>query len=179
MLASFFYLSPEKRTTEDELVGWQYWCSGRELGQTPGDGGGQGGLTCCSPRGHEESDETWWLKKSPRPQALRCVVLSDVLLCFFRPEWVGSSLSFESGTHFFSHRASNESLPFLVRTFHTLTRSSAFFVLWHIYFFVVCRWTYFVYVCRWTYFLQMQPLFYSPIWPGFLTLGYAFPSVTI
>ena len=26
-------------------------CNGHELGQTPGHGEGQGGLTCCSPRG--------------------------------------------------------------------------------------------------------------------------------
>ena len=35
--------------------------SGHELGQTPGDGEGQGSLACCSPRGHKESDTTWWL----------------------------------------------------------------------------------------------------------------------
>ena len=29
-----------------------------ELGQTLGDGKGQGGLACCSPRGHKESDMT-------------------------------------------------------------------------------------------------------------------------
>ena len=59
-------------------------------------------------------------------------------------------------TFFFPHRASNEPLPFLVWTFHTLTHSPALFVLWHNYFFVVCIWR---------YFLQMQSLFYSPIWP--------------
>ena len=30
-----------------------------ELGQTPEDGGSQGGLACRSPWGHEESDTTW------------------------------------------------------------------------------------------------------------------------
>ena len=34
-------------------------CNGRELGQTPGDGEGQGGLVCCSPWGHKELDMTW------------------------------------------------------------------------------------------------------------------------
>ena len=29
-----------------------------EFGQTLGDGGGQGGLVCCSPWGPEESDTT-------------------------------------------------------------------------------------------------------------------------
>ena len=29
-----------------------------ELGQTPGDGEGQGSLACCNPRGHRELDMT-------------------------------------------------------------------------------------------------------------------------
>ena len=29
-----------------------------EFEQTPGDGDGQGGLTCCSPWGHKESNRT-------------------------------------------------------------------------------------------------------------------------
>ena len=33
-------------------------CNGHELGQTLGHGVGQGGLVCCSPWGHEESDMT-------------------------------------------------------------------------------------------------------------------------
>ena len=37
--------------TEDEMVGWHHQLNGHELGQTPGDGEGQGGLTCCSPWG--------------------------------------------------------------------------------------------------------------------------------
>ena len=32
-----------------------------ELEQAPGDGEGQGGLVCCSPWGHKESDTTEWL----------------------------------------------------------------------------------------------------------------------
>ena len=34
------------------MVGWH------EPEQTLGDGEGQGGLECCSPRGHKESDTT-------------------------------------------------------------------------------------------------------------------------
>ena len=30
------------------MVGWHHWFNGRELGQTPGDGKGQGSLECCS-----------------------------------------------------------------------------------------------------------------------------------
>ena len=35
-----------------------YLCSGHELRQTLGDGKGLGGLACCSPWDHEESDKT-------------------------------------------------------------------------------------------------------------------------
>ena len=37
----------EKRTTEDEMVGWHYWLNGHEFEQTLGVGDGQGGLACC------------------------------------------------------------------------------------------------------------------------------------
>ena len=39
-------------------LGWHHWFNGHELGQTPGDGEGQGSLTCCSPWGCEELDMT-------------------------------------------------------------------------------------------------------------------------
>ena len=38
------------------MAEWHYRCNGHELGQTPGDGEGQGGLACYSPQGHKESD---------------------------------------------------------------------------------------------------------------------------
>ena len=44
--------------TEDEMVGWHHRLNGHEFEQAPGDGDGQGGLTCCSPRGHKEPDTT-------------------------------------------------------------------------------------------------------------------------
>ena len=46
----------EKGTTEDEMVGWHHQLSGHGFGWTPGVGDGQGGLACCSPLGHKESD---------------------------------------------------------------------------------------------------------------------------
>ena len=46
----------EKSASEDEMAGWHHRCNEHELGQTPGDGEGQGGLTCCSPWGHKELD---------------------------------------------------------------------------------------------------------------------------
>ena len=42
----------EKRASEDKMAGWHQQCNEHELGQTPGDGEGQGGLVCCSPWGH-------------------------------------------------------------------------------------------------------------------------------
>ena len=51
----------EKETTEDEMVGWHHWLNGHEFEWTPGDSEGQGGLACCSPFSHKESDMTEWL----------------------------------------------------------------------------------------------------------------------
>ena len=51
----------EKGTTEDEMVRWHHWLNGHEFGWTLGVGDGQGGLACCSPWGHKESDTTEWL----------------------------------------------------------------------------------------------------------------------
>ena len=51
----------EKGTTEDEMAGWHHRLNGHEFGETPGVGDGQGGLACCSPWGHKESDTTEWL----------------------------------------------------------------------------------------------------------------------
>ena len=48
----------EKWETEDKMVGWHHWFIGHELGQTPGDGEGQGSLACWSPWGYKESDTT-------------------------------------------------------------------------------------------------------------------------
>ena len=54
----------EERATEGEMVGWQHWFSGHELGQTLGDSEGQGSLTRCSPWGCEELDTSWWLNNN-------------------------------------------------------------------------------------------------------------------
>ena len=45
-------------TTEDKMVGWHYQLDGHEFEQAAGVGDGQGGLGCCSPLGHKESDMT-------------------------------------------------------------------------------------------------------------------------
>ena len=48
----------EKGTTEDELVRQHHQLNGHEFEQTPGDSEKQGGLACCSPWDHKESDMT-------------------------------------------------------------------------------------------------------------------------
>ena len=44
--------------TEDEMVGGHHQLDGHEFEQTLGFGDGQGGLACCSPWDHKESDTT-------------------------------------------------------------------------------------------------------------------------
>ena len=44
--------------SEDEMVGWCHGLHGPEFEQVPGDGEGQGSLSCFSPRGRKVSDTT-------------------------------------------------------------------------------------------------------------------------
>ena len=54
-----FYVYFSLRTLQlDEVVGWHHQFNGHEFEQTPGNGEGQGRLTCCSPRDQKESDMT-------------------------------------------------------------------------------------------------------------------------
>ena len=46
---------------EDEMVGWHHRINGHQLGQTPGDSEGLGGLACYSSLGSKELDTTWQL----------------------------------------------------------------------------------------------------------------------
>ena len=64
--------TPSAGRTEEEVVGWNHWFHGRELGQTGGDGEGQRSLVCCSPWGRKESDTTRWLSNKI---AFKCVSL--------------------------------------------------------------------------------------------------------
>ena len=48
----------EKRTTEEEMVGWHHQLNGHEFEQALGVGDGQGSLECCSPQSRKESDMT-------------------------------------------------------------------------------------------------------------------------
>ena len=54
--------------TEDEMVGWHHQFIGHELGETSGDGEGQGSLACCSPWGHRIIT-TWQLNNIHLPKA--------------------------------------------------------------------------------------------------------------
>ena len=56
----------QKRASEDEMAGWHHWCNVHELGQTLGDGKGQGGLGCSSPWGCKESDVTGRLNNNSK-----------------------------------------------------------------------------------------------------------------
>ena len=47
-----------RKTTEDEMAGWHHRLNGHEFEEASGVGDGQGGLVCCSPWGHKESDMT-------------------------------------------------------------------------------------------------------------------------
>ena len=62
----------EKRTTEDEMVGWHYLLKGHEREKTLRDGEGRGNLTCCSPWGHKKLDTTWRLNNRHLHQLKYC-----------------------------------------------------------------------------------------------------------
>ena len=40
------------------MIGWHHRFNKHELGETLGDGMGQGSLACCSPWGHKGSDRS-------------------------------------------------------------------------------------------------------------------------
>ena len=67
------YWSQEKGMTEDKMVGWHHWLSGREFGQALGDGEGHGSLVCCSSWGWKESDTTEWLNKNNKQEPAKVV----------------------------------------------------------------------------------------------------------
>ena len=66
----------KKRASEDEMAGWHHRCNESELGQTLGDGEGQGGLACCSPWSHrvrhDWATELNWMENSMKmPQKIK------------------------------------------------------------------------------------------------------------
>ena len=84
----------EKGTTEDEMVGWHHQLDGCEFAQTPGDRDGQGGLVCCRPWGHKESDTTEWLNWTElillkdKFLLLENLLTNPVILKYILWEWV-------------------------------------------------------------------------------------------
>ena len=64
----------EKGATEDEMVGWHHWLSGREFEQTLEDSEGQGSLACCSPWGQKELDSTEQLNDNNKVRNKKIVV---------------------------------------------------------------------------------------------------------
>ena len=67
----------KKEMMEDEVVGWHHRLDGHEFEQALGVGDGQGGLACCSPWGHKESDMTEQLNW----QTDWCRILASKNLC--------------------------------------------------------------------------------------------------
>ena len=60
------------------MAGWQHRLRGHESEQAPGDGEGQGGLACCGPRGHKESDTTERLNSSRASSPSRQVSVASL-----------------------------------------------------------------------------------------------------
>ena len=52
------------------MVGWHHRLNEHEFEQALGDGEGQEGLVCCSPRGHKESNMTERLNSSEKQHML-------------------------------------------------------------------------------------------------------------
>ena len=71
----------EKGTTEDKMVGWHYWLNRHEFEQTPGDGGGQGSLACCSPWSRKELDMTEWLNNISLWPPVGSTMVPGILSC--------------------------------------------------------------------------------------------------
>ena len=82
----------EKGTTEDEMVEEHNQLNGHGFGWTPGVGDGQGGLVCCSPWGHKESDTTEQLNWTElmRPHAMIFIFW----MLSFKPTFSLSSFTF-------------------------------------------------------------------------------------
>ena len=54
----------DRRRKGWQRMRWHHQLNGHELEQAPGVGDGQGGLACCVPWGHKESDMTEWLNNN-------------------------------------------------------------------------------------------------------------------
>ena len=86
------------------MAGQYHRCHGHELGQTLGDGEGQGSLACCSPWGCKESDTTGQSKQQQQPQCTRLCAFGSCLCLQIsgHPAWFPISLCFRHTSHFYS-----------------------------------------------------------------------------
>ena len=66
------------------MAGWRHRLDGHEFEQTPGVGGGRGGLACSGPWGHKESDRTQRLNNNSSLNSL--CALFPILFTFTRRE---------------------------------------------------------------------------------------------
>ena len=94
----------------DATIGWHHQLNGRELGQIPGDGEGQGSLVCCSPWRCKELDLNWQLKKEIVFRSLghrnKCIYVCTLFeQCLVRCEHSVSISSFNSGFPRFSENS--------------------------------------------------------------------------
>ena len=72
----------EKRTTEDQMVGWHHWPNGHDFEKTQEDGDGQGSLARYSPWGRKELDTTEQLNNNKN----HCKCLgTTALICAAEP----------------------------------------------------------------------------------------------
>ena len=67
--------------------GWHHQWNEHELGQTPGEGEGQGGLACCSPWGCKESDTTDQLNNTFIRGEMLAAMLSLAAACGLDRKW--------------------------------------------------------------------------------------------
>ena len=100
----------EKEMTEDEVVGWHRRLNGHESQQAPGNGEGQGSLTCYSPGGAKsqtwlsEQQQQFWLQSGERDESLWLWSLWQQMLYFYGisylclnlPNWKGKERKISS-----------------------------------------------------------------------------------
>ena len=65
----------EKRTTEDEMVGWHHWCDGHEFESALGVVDGQGSLACCKFMESQRVGHTWATELNWTEQSLTLLYL--------------------------------------------------------------------------------------------------------
>ena len=85
-------LSPHRylsEVTEDEMVGRNHRLKG-QFEQAPGDGEGQGGLACCSPRGRKEPDTTERLNSNALLDTVLSLLAFDGPVENLLPAWFSS-----------------------------------------------------------------------------------------